>query len=105
MLNQWLLIGLLAVLTYLSRMIGVEAMAGRQLSPTLRLYFSYVPVGIMSALIMKQIFLPAEGSLSFSLPVLIGCLVAAISVKISNMFLPSVIIGVVIGWFVRYFGG
>lgn len=85
-------------------MIGVEVMAGRQMSPALRLYFSYVPIGIMTALVIKQIFLPADGQLTFSLPVFIGCL-AAIIVKISKMFLPSVVIGVIIGWSVRYFWG
>ncbi|KXG09492.1 hypothetical protein AT864_02211 [Anoxybacillus sp. P3H1B] len=105
MLNHWLLIGLLSVSTYLTRLLGVEVMAGRRMSPVLRLYFSYVPIGIMSALIIKQVFLPAGGELTFSPPVLLGCLAAAIVMKISNLFLPSVVVGVVIGWFVRYFGG
>lgn len=39
MLNNWILIGLLSVSTYISRIIGVEIMAGRKMSSTLRLYF------------------------------------------------------------------
>lgn len=103
MLNQWLLIGVLAVLTYLSRLIGVEVMAGRKMSPALRLYFNYVPVAIISALIVKQIFIPSGGHLVLSFPVLISCLTAAIAVRLTKLFLPSVIVGILIGILARYF--
>jgi branched-subunit amino acid transport protein len=102
MLNHWILIGLLAVSTYISRIIGIEIMAGREMNATLRLYFNYVPVGIMSALIIKQILVPADGQLAISFPVLIGCLSTAIIIKIIKMFLPSVVIGAIIGWLARY---
>jgi branched-subunit amino acid transport protein len=103
MLNHWILIGLLSVSTYLSRFIGVEIMAGRKMSSTLRLYFNYVPVGIISALIIKQILIPTDGQLNISFPVLIGCLSTAITIKIIKKFLPSVVIGVMIGMLARYF--
>jgi branched-subunit amino acid transport protein len=102
MLKNWILIGLLSFFTYLSRIIGIEIMAGREMSPTLRLYFNYVPVGIISALIVKQILVPANGHLAISFPVLIGCLSTAITIKIIKMFLPSVVIGAMIGLLVRY---
>ncbi|SEN31885.1 AzlD domain-containing protein [Lihuaxuella thermophila] len=102
MLNTWILIGLLSVCTYLSRVIGVEIMAGRKLSPTLSLYFNFVPVGIISALIIKQILVPADGQLNISLPVLIGCLATAIAMKKLNLFLPSVVIGVMVGMLARF---
>lgn len=103
MLNHWLLIGLLSASTYISRIIGVEVMAGREMSPDLRLYFNYVPVGIISALIIKQILVPVDGQLVISLPVLIGCLSTAITIKIIKAFLPSVVIGAIIGLLARYF--
>jgi len=103
MLNHWLLIGLLSLSTYLSRIIGVEVMAGREISPTLRLYFSYVPVAIIAALVIKQIIIPADRQLTFSFPILIGCLSAAVMMKCSKVFLPSVVVGVAAGWLVRYF--
>lgn len=102
-MNQWLLITLLAVTTYLSRVIGVEIMAGRKLSPTLRLYFSYLPVGIITALIIKQILVPVNGQPAVSLPVLIGCLATAIAIKKIKVFLPAIIIGVIAGLLARYF--
>ncbi|MEA1961022.1 MAG: AzlD domain-containing protein [Bacillota bacterium] len=102
MLDHWILIGLLAVSTYISRIFGVEIMAEREMSPTLRLYFSYVPVAIMSALVVKQILVPTDGQLVISLPVLIGCLATAIAIKKLNAFLPSVVIGVIIGLLARY---
>lgn len=102
MLNNWILIGLLAVSTYLSRIIGMEMMAGREMSSTLRLYFNYVPIGIISALVIKQILVPTNGQLVISFPILIGCLTTAITIKILNIFLPAVLIGAIIGWLTRY---
>ncbi|MGI6574623.1 MAG: AzlD domain-containing protein [bacterium] len=105
MLKQWLLIGLLFVSTYISRVIGVEVMARRQMSPTLRLYFNYVPVAIMAALIIKQIFVSVEGQLVISMPVLVGCLATAIVIKAMKMFLPAVVSGVIAGLLVYHFFG
>lgn len=101
--NHWILIGLLAVFTYISRIIGIKIMAGREMSPTLGLYFNYVPVGIISALIIKQILVPIEGQLVISTPILIGCISTAIAIKIIKMLLPSIIIGGIIGLLARYF--
>jgi branched-subunit amino acid transport protein len=102
MLDHWILIGVLAVATYLSRIVGLEMMAGRQMSPTLRLYFNYVPVAIIAALVVKQILVPTDGQIVISAPVLIGCLATAITLKLINRFLTSVIVGIVIGLLVRY---
>ncbi|RST72782.1 AzlD domain-containing protein [Siminovitchia acidinfaciens] len=102
MLNHWILIGLLAVSTFLSRIIGLEFMTGRELSPTLRLYFNYVPVAIMTALIINQILTSTEGQFSISIPVLVGCLAGAIAMKLFKSFLPTVVIGIVAGLLVRY---
>lgn len=103
MLNHWILIGLLSVSTYMSRIIGVEIMAGRKMSSTLRLYFNYMPIGIISALIIKQILVPTDGQLTISISVLIGCLSTAIAAKVIKTFLPPVLIGMSIGLLVRYF--
>jgi branched-subunit amino acid transport protein len=103
MLNQWLFIGILAAVTYLSRLLGVELMAGRKMSPALRLYFNYVPVAIITALIVKQIFIPTSGRLVLSFPVLISCLIAALAVRLTRQFLLSVVIGIMTGLLVRYF--
>lgn len=54
MLDPWLLIGSLAVLTYISRIIGLRLMAGREMNAALRSYFGYVPVGIIAALIDRK---------------------------------------------------
>jgi branched-subunit amino acid transport protein len=103
MFNHWLLISLLSVSTFLSRIIGVEIMAGREMNPTLRLYFNYVPVAIISALIINQMLTTTNGQIVISFPVLIGCLATAITIKIIKRFLPSVVIGIAIGLLARYF--
>lgn len=103
MLNNWILIILLAITTFLSRIIGLEIMARQKMNPTLRLYFSYVPVAIISALIVTQILSTPNGQLIISYPVLISCLATAIAIKTIKMFLPSAIIGIAIGLLTRYF--
>lgn len=105
MSNNWFLIILLAISTFLSRIIGVELMAGREMNPTLRLYFSYVPIAVISALIMNQILTTTKGQIVISFPVLIGCITTALTNKITNIFLPSVVIGIAIGLLSRYFLG
>ncbi len=102
MLNHWILIGLLSIVTYISRIVGLELMAERELSPTMRLYFTYVPVAVISALIIKEILVPVNGQLIISIPILIGCISTAIVAKKIKMFLPSVVFGAIIGLLVRY---
>ncbi|WP_408006881.1 AzlD domain-containing protein [Pseudalkalibacillus sp. A8] len=102
MFNHWILIALLSISTYMTRIIGVELMSGREMSPTLRLYFNYVPVGIISALIIKQILVPVDGQLVISFSVLIACLFTAITMKFIKMFLPAVVLGAMIGLLTRY---
>lgn len=99
--DVWLIIGVLAISTYLSRIVGLEIMAGRKMNPALRLYFEHVPVGVMAALIIKQLFTPAGGHLS--VPVLTGCLATAVATLTTKRFLPSVLIGILAGWSVRHF--
>ncbi|RYL93087.1 AzlD domain-containing protein [Sporolactobacillus sp. THM7-4] len=102
MSSQWLLIIMLAAVTYFSRILGITVMAGRKLHPVIRLYFNYVPTAIIVALIIKQIFVPSNGHLVLSLPVLAACLAGGLSILLVKKFLPSVVIGVVIGILVRY---
>ncbi|MEW9123437.1 MAG: AzlD domain-containing protein [Thermotaleaceae bacterium] len=103
MLNHWILVGLLFIFTYMSRIIGLIIMAGREMGPSLRLYFNYVPIAIISALLVKQVLVPVDGQLTISLPVLTGCFCAYLIIKITKGFLPSVIGGIIIGLVVRYF--
>ncbi|MCQ2010229.1 AzlD domain-containing protein [Sporolactobacillus sp. STSJ-5] len=103
MLNQWFLIGALALVTYLSRVIGLEFMSRWKMNPTLRLYFNYVPIAIIAALLVKQIVLPFHGGLTLSIPVLLSCIGTAVMILLTKRFLPSVIVGVVIGVLFRYF--
>lgn len=104
MLEHWILIILLAASTYITRIVGVESMASREMSATLRLYFQYVPVAIMAALIVTQMVTPTDsGHVTVSLPVLIGCVATGIAIQWSKHFLPSVIIGIVIGVAARMF--
>lgn len=77
-------------------------MAGRILHPTLRLYFNYVPIAMMVALIVDQIVRTDQGSTSISLPIVGGSIAATLMIKVTRSFLPTVIIGVLVGLGIRY---
>ncbi|WDF50730.1 AzlD domain-containing protein [Paenibacillus sp. KACC 21273] len=102
MSEQWILILVLCIVTFLSRLIGVEMMAGRILHPTLRLYFNYVPIAMMVALIVDQIITTDQGSTSISLPIIAGAIATTLMIKVTRSFLPTVIIGVLVGLGIRY---
>lgn len=102
MSEQWILIIVLCIVTFLSRLIGVEMMAGRAMNPTLRLYFKYVPIAIMAALIVDQMFSNNNGATTISLPVLGGCIAATSMILWKRSFLLTVMVGVVIGLSIRY---
>lgn len=102
-MNDWILVGCLAVCTYLSRLAGVEFMAGRNLNPKLRLYFGYVPVAILSALLVDQILTPSGGRTVVSVPVLAACLATFAARKFVKSFLPCILIGIAVGLLVRIF--
>ena len=102
-MNDWILVLSMAVCTYLSRLAGVEFMAGRVLSPRLRLYFGYVPVAILSALLVDQILTPSGGHVAVSVPVLASCLAAFAARKFVKSFLPCIFIGIAVGLLVRIF--
>lgn len=105
MLNHWLLIFTLAAVTYLSRFIGLQLMAGRAMPATWRLYFDYVPIAIICALILKQMLLPVNGQLTLSQPVLAAAAVTIVSMRWLARFLPSVGLGVIAGLAVRHLLG
>ncbi|WP_052398585.1 AzlD domain-containing protein [Geomicrobium sp. JCM 19039] len=54
MIQQWLLIIGLAISTYISRLIGLEAMTRIKASPLVELYFRYIPASMITALIVVQ---------------------------------------------------
>jgi len=102
MAEPWILIIVLCIVTFLSRLIGVEMMSGRVLNPTLRLYFNFVPIAIMVALIVDQIFITNHGSSYISLPILGGAIAAVLMIKVTRSFLPTVVIGILVGLAIRY---
>ncbi|QTM99100.1 AzlD domain-containing protein [Sediminibacillus dalangtanensis] len=101
MFHDWILIGLLAVSTYFSRIIGTAFMAGRELGPALRRYFDFLPIAIITSLILKQMIIPVNNQLTLSIPVLIGSLVTAVILRISSRFLPSLLTGMLAGILIR----
>ncbi|GMA50961.1 hypothetical protein GCM10025857_23180 [Alicyclobacillus contaminans] len=97
MWNNWVLILSLALVTYVSRLLGIEALIGRQVNSRVEMYFHFVPAGVISALVVSQLFVTNKGQLSLSIPVLVGGCVVAVCMKITKSFLLAIILGVVVG--------
>lgn len=105
MFEHWILIAIIAVLTYASRVIGIELMAGRKLNATVRMYLNHVPIAIMVVLILKQMVTPSDGQLVLSVPVLASCLATILVMNRFKSFLPSFAVGIAVGICVRYWLG
>ncbi|WP_066371947.1 AzlD domain-containing protein [Neobacillus fumarioli] len=103
MWNNWLLIIILAILTYISRIAGIEALIGRQVNSRVQMYLNYVPAGAISALVASQLFYIKNGKISLSFPVIVAGIIVAICMKIFKSFLLSVIIGVIAGSLITHF--
>lgn len=104
MIRNWILIGVTAAATYLSRITGIEVMSRRKITPALRLYFDSVSLSIMSALIISQIIShDGYAQINLSLPALTGCFSAAFVMRKANHFLAAVSVGIIIGILTRSF--
>lgn len=102
-MNNWILIIVLALMTYSSRVMGLELMSGRNIRPSFRLYLNYVPIAIISALVIKEIFTVENGRLTFSPVVFFACLLAALIMKKSSNLLLSILSGILFGVGLRFF--
>ncbi|WP_052364003.1 AzlD domain-containing protein [Geomicrobium sp. JCM 19037] len=71
MIQQWLLIIGLAISTYISRLIGLEAMARIKASPLVELYFRYIPASMITALIVVQMMSQKMDTRIFRFPSLL----------------------------------
>lgn len=103
MIQQWLLIIGLAISTYISRLIGLEAMTRIKASPLVELYFRYIPASMITALIVVQMMSPENGHTYISIPVLIASIVGMLTMLRSKSLLLSLITGILSGMGVRYF--
>lgn len=102
MLDIWFLIIFLAIITYTTRIIGIIFMGNRKMNPTIELYFSYVPAGIIASLIVSQLFVK-DSNIPISIPVLAGGFMTIILIKTTKSFLLSIVIGIIVGTLTRYF--
>jgi len=103
--NNILLIFGLTVITYTSRLFGVEFMKERELSPQVQRYFSYMPIAILVTLLVKQIMVFDGSGVSISPVTIISCGIAGIAIKITKSFLLSLILAIVGGVIVRIIFG
>lgn len=100
--NVMLLILMLFILTYGSRLIGLVIFTSVTLSPNTKRYFSYIPVSIMVALLMQQLVVYDGKAFSFSLPVLVGGFICASFMKLKENFMLAMVLGMASGLLVRY---
>lgn len=100
--NNWPLIAGIAVITYLSRIAGIEMMAKRPLPPKIKTFFRYVPIAMMTALIANQVVFSEDRGMNLSYPMLFGCIACAVVLQTSKRFLLAVVAGVLVGLTARY---
>ncbi|MFB4212354.1 AzlD domain-containing protein [Shouchella sp. JSM 1781072] len=104
MTDQWLLIGLLAIIVFSIRFIGLNLLGNIKLNRTAELYFQYVPVAILTTLLMKQVLtIEKTSSTLISYPTLLVCLCTGLIFYFSKRFFLSVVIGVLAGVLTRTF--
>lgn len=102
---NWVLIAALAIGTYASRVIGVEIMANKEMGNTAKVYFSFVPLGIITALVVKQVTVQVDSGLTISWPMVFACLVTGVAIKLNKSFLFAVISGFAAGMMIRLVSG
>ncbi|EZH66927.1 hypothetical protein DH09_03015 [Bacillaceae bacterium JMAK1] len=91
------LIVVLAVITYMSRLIGLEIMTKINVTPAIKTYLQYVPISIITALVVIQIMTP-EGNLTyFSIPITIAAVSSGVTMFLSKSLALSLIVGMICG--------
>ena len=103
--DVWLVIGGMAIVTYLTRAPLLLALARRPLPPRLRLWLRLIPLAVLPALALPMLFLPGgRPVLTPSNPQLWGTLVVLALTAARANLLVSVAAGVVAVAILRHLG-
>ena len=92
-----LLIITLAIITYLSRLIGLEVMTKIHVTPAIKTYLQFVPISIITALVVIQIMTPEGGLTYVSIPITIAAISSGVTMFFSKSLPFALIIGMVCG--------
>lgn len=90
--NMWLVVLAMGAVTYVPRMIPMVLMGGRELPPSFKAFFKYIPYAALGALIFPGV-LSSTGDLSTAA---IGAVIAVI-LSILRMNVIVVVFGSILG--------
>ncbi|MGI9275389.1 MAG: AzlD domain-containing protein [Endozoicomonas sp.] len=99
-MNEWLLIALMATITFGIRYLLLASASSWKLPEALERSLNYVPVAVLSAIVVQTI-LQADnvtGDLSINTPFLLSAVVAFVVARLSNSLMITVIAGLLFYW-------
>jgi branched-subunit amino acid transport protein len=99
-MERWLLIAVLAVLTYLTRISGF-LIGGRPIPPMLDRFLSYVPVAVFAALVVPNVAPTSQHMIARVAAVLLAGLIAY---RVRQLW-ASIGVGMIAFWLIRAVGG
>jgi branched-subunit amino acid transport protein len=99
-MDRWLLIAVIAVLTYLTRVSGF-LIGQRPIPPTLDRFLGFVPVAVFAALIVPNVAPTGDHMLARVVAVVLA---AAVAVRVRQLW-ASIGAGMAIFWILRAAGG
>ena len=99
-MDRWLVIGTIAVLTYLTRISGF-LIGSRPIPPALDRFLSYVPVAVFAALVVPNVAPTGEHALARIAAVLLA---AAVAFRVRQLW-ASIGAGMALFWIIRVAGG
>jgi branched-subunit amino acid transport protein len=99
-MERWLLIGVIAVLTYLTRVSGF-LIGRRAIPPVLDRFLSYVPVAVFAALVVPNVSPSGQNVPARVVAVILAALVAY---RVRYLW-ASIGAGMAIFWLIRAAGG
>ncbi len=102
-MSVWLLIVILAVITYLSRVVAIESLVDKHLHPVFERYLRLIGPAVLSSLLVSQLITtgPQAFHVALSLPVTMGVVMTILTSRKTGNFLLSVIVGVICGLIMR----
>ncbi len=99
-MERWLLIAIIAVLTYLTRVSGF-LIGDRPIPPALDRFLGYVPVAVFAALVVPNVAPTGEHALARIVAVILA---GAVAFRVRQLW-ASIGAGMVVFWVIRAAGG
>ena len=102
-LKLWIIIAIVGVLNYLSRLSFIAIFARRRVPPLLGRAFRYVPAAMLTALVLPMVVTPATGDPALaSMPKIVAALVAGVVGFFTHSTLKTLGAGMLALWALQF---